>query len=293
MNLIGPEFFVLAGAAVASGVASILVTRMLRAAAQVRPLTHSMPWFMGLVRIPAVLAEPAVWPILSANHALRLERALAAVELEKVLTPASWVGMRLAHAFFVAGMLAVTAPLANVSIFPMALAGFLGGYSVCGVWMRKTRHSLERHIARELPSYLDLLTVCVEAGATLTAGVNQIIEGAPASPLRRYFEHVLREVRGGQLRAHAFERVAALYAVPSLATLAAALGHAESSGMSLGGILRAQGQQRIAERFARAEKLAMQAPVRLLGPLIICIFPCTFIVLSVPIVVRLAEAFGS
>ncbi len=156
---------------------------------------------------------------------------------------------------------------------------------VCGC--ESTRRFLERRIARDLPSYLDLLTVCVEAGATLTAGVNQIIEGAPDSPLRRYFEHVLREVRGGQLRAHAFERVAALYAVPSLSTLAAALGHAESSGMSLGGILRAQGQQRIAERFARAEKLAMQAPVKLLGPLILCIFPCTFVVLAVPIVVRL------
>ena len=159
--------------------------------------------------------------------------------------------------------------------------------------MRKARRSLEYCIARELPAYLDLLTVCVEAGATLTAGVNQIIDGAPDSPLRRYFEHVLREVRGGQLRAHAFERVAALYAVPSLSTLAAALGHAESTGMSLGGILRAQGQQRMVERFARAEKLAMQAPVKLLGPLILCIFPCTFVVLAVPIVVRLAEAFGS
>jgi tight adherence protein C len=159
--------------------------------------------------------------------------------------------------------------------------------------MRNVRRSIEQRIARELPSYLDLLTVCVEAGATLTAGVSQIIDGAPDSPLRRYFEHVLREVRGGQLRAHAFERVAALYAVPSLSALATALAHAESSGMSLGGILRAQGEQRIAERFARAERLAMQAPVKLLGPLILCIFPCTFVVLAVPIVVRLAEAFGS
>jgi tight adherence protein C len=183
--------------------------------------------------------------------------------------------------------------LARMSVVPMALAGFLVGYSLGGLWMRNTRRSLEYQIARELPSYLDLLTICVEAGATLTAGVNQIIESAPDSPLRRYFEHVLREVRGGQLRTHAFERVAGLYAIPSLSTLAAALGHAESSGMSLGGILRAQGQQRIAERFARAERLAMQAPVKLLGPLVLCIFPCTFVVLAVPIVVRLTEAFGS
>jgi len=182
---------------------------------------------------------------------------------------------------------------AHASVVPALLIGFTGGYSLGGFWIRSTRRFIEHQVARDLPSYLDLLTVCVEAGATLTAGVNQVIDGAPDTPLRRYFDHVLREVRGGQLRAHAFERVAALYSVSSLSTLAAALGHAESSGMSLGGILRAQGQQRIAERFARAERLAMQAPVKLLGPLVLCIFPCTFVVLAVPIVVRLAEAFGS
>lgn len=63
--------------------------------------------------------------------------------------------------------------------------------------------------------------------------------------------------------------------------------------MSLGGVLRAQASQRTAERFAEAEKLALQAPVKLLGPLILCIFPCTFIVLSVPVVVRLMEVLRS
>ena len=63
--------------------------------------------------------------------------------------------------------------------------------------------------------------------------------------------------------------------------------------MSLGSVLRAQAAQRTKERFAAAEKLALQAPVKLLGPLILCIFPCTFIVLSVPVVVRLMEVLGS
>jgi len=237
--------------------------------------------------------EPAVRSFLSVSHARRVDRLLASVELERVLTPATWLGMRIVHAVGAALLAAWLAMLAHASIVPLVLAGLSVGCASGGLWMRKTRRSLEQRIARDLPSYLDLLTVCVEAGATLTSGINQIIEAAPASPLRRYFEHVLREVRGGQLRAHAFERVAELYAVPSLTTLAAALGHAESSGMSLGGILRAQGQQRVAERFARAERLAMQAPVKLLGPLILCIFPCTFVVLAVPIVVRLTEALGS
>ncbi|MEO8308945.1 MAG: type II secretion system F family protein [Pseudomonadota bacterium] len=277
----------------ATGVVVILLLQLLRAGRRVQPASQSLPLFMSPLRIPAMLTATAVTPFLSASQLQRIGKVLASVELESVLTPASWIGMRFMHALTTALFAALAAILIGASAIPIALMGCLAGYSLGGLWVRKARRLIEQRIARDLPSYLDLLTVCVEAGATLTAGVNQIIEGAPDSPLRRYFEHVLREVRGGQLRAHAFERVAALYAVPSLSALAAALGHAESSGMSLGGILRGQGQQRIAERFARAERLAMQAPVKLLGPLILCIFPCTFIVLAVPIVVRLAEAFAS
>jgi len=61
-------------------------------------------------------------------------------------------------------------------------------------------------------------------------------------------------------------------------------------GSSIGPILRAQSEQRRAERFQRAEKLALEAPVKMLGPLIMCIFPCTFIVIGFPIVVQLMKA---
>ena len=133
----------------------------------------------------------------------------------------------------------------------------------------------------------------MEAGATLTAGIKLIVDRAPPGDLRHYFERVLREIRSGRPRVQAFARVAADYQSPALDSLAAALVHAESAGMSLGGVLRAQASQRTAERFAEAEKLALQAPVKLLGPLILCIFPCTFIVLSVPVVVRLMEVLRS
>jgi tight adherence protein C len=120
-----------------------------------------------------------------------------------------------------------------------------------------------------------------------------IIEQAPPSPLRKYFERVLREVRGGRTRSQAFMGVASSYGVESLSTLASALAHAEAAGMSIGSVLRSQSEQRNAERFMRAEKLAMEAPVKMLGPLIFCIFPCTFIVLAVPIAHKLLEVLHS
>jgi tight adherence protein C len=171
----------------------------------------------------------------------------------------------------------------------LAPVAFLHG----GLWLRRAQRERERQVTKELPAYLDLLTVCVEAGATLTAAVRLIVEQAPISPLRSYFERVLREVRGGRPRALAFTHVAEQLGIESLSTLASTLAHAEGSGMSLGQILRQQSEQRTTERFVRAEKLAMQAPVKMLGPLIFCIFPCTFIVLAVPIAVKLMEAFAA
>ena len=73
---------------------------------------------------------------------------------------------------------------------------------------------------------------------------------------------------------------------PSITAFTTAVIQAESMGMSLGPVLRAQADQRRSERFLRAEKMAMEAPVKMLFPLIAFIFPCTFIVLFFPIVIK-------
>ena len=75
----------------------------------------------------------------------------------------------------------------------------------------------------------------------------------------------------------------------SFTAFVAALIQAETSGSSLAAALRAQAEQRLNERFARAEKLALEAPVKMLVPLIFCIFPCTFIVLGFPVALRLMQ----
>ena len=77
---------------------------------------------------------------------------------------------------------------------------------------------------------------------------------------------------------------------PGVTNLVAAIVQAESMGMNLGPVLRAQAEQRRSERFIRAEKLAMQARVKMLFPLIAFIFPCTFIVLFFPIAMKLMNS---
>lgn len=253
-------------------------------------VTTRLPLGIRPVYWPAAIIAPSIALLLPAKVQHKTARALDSNGLAPPLTPELWFAARLIH-----GAICTLLPLAigGTEILFGALLTGIAGFMAGGLWLRRVTQDKERRIVRELPAYLDLLTVCVEAGATLTAGVRLIVMQAPDSPLRSYFDRVLREVRGGRPRAQAFVHVAEIHGVESLTTLANALAHAESAGMSLGQILRTQSEQRTAERFARAERLAMQAPVKMLGPLIFCIFPCTFIVLAVPIVVRMLEAFHS
>lgn len=265
----------------------MLAARQWRTARSVDPAMRPPP-LLRLAQPLALLLEPLVDCILLPARRRAVDSRLEALGLAPGLNAVRFEALCLATALVLgAGMLLL--PGLGWLALPAALCAYLLG----GQWLKRQRHLQEQSIARELPAWLDLMTVCVEAGSTLTSGLRLIIEQAPPGPLRDFFERVLREVRGGRPRARAFSHVAALIGNESLTTLASALEHAESSGMSLGQVLRTQAEQRTAERFARAEKLAMQAPVKMLGPLILCIFPCTFIVIGVPIAVRLKEALGT
>jgi tight adherence protein C len=265
---------------------------MLVRAASRNPLpARDSPWpwlirgFLGptrslSLRISVLVPEP---------YLQRLRKQLEATDLYPGVSASDWLALRAGHALSAAAVaFAFAISIRLAPVWPALISGLIG-YLAGGHWLRRLIAENERRIVRELPPYLDLLTVCVEAGATLTAASRLLVEQAPPSPLRKYFERVLREVRGGRTRSQAFVIVADSYGVESLSTLASALAHAEAAGMSIGTVLRAQSEQRSAERFLRAEKLAMEAPVKMLGPLIFCIFPCTFIVLAVPITYRLLE----
>jgi len=247
------------------------------------------PWFIRCALGPARTLRPLIGAVISESHLGRVRARLEAADLYPGVGAVDWLALRTLHALLAGTTtFAVLVTTGTVSVW-LICACALAGYLAAGIWLRRLIVESERRIVRDLPPYLDLLTVCVEAGATLTAAARMIIEQAPPSPLRNYFERVLREVRGGRTRSQAFVSVAGSYGVESLSTLASALAHAEAAGMSIGAVLRAQSEQRSTERFMRAEKLAMEAPVKMLGPLIFCIFPCTFIVLAVPIAYKLLE----
>lgn len=164
--------------------------------------------------------------------------------------------------------------------------GALFGWAYPSIWLRDRITFRRRELLKALPFFLDIITLCVEAGLNLQGAINQAVVKGPKGALRDEFQRLLRDVRAGRTRADALRSMAERLNEPSVTTFAAAVIQAERMGMNLGPVLRAQADQRRSERFIRAEKLAMEAPVKMLAPLILFIFPCTFIVLGFPIVMK-------
>jgi tight adherence protein C len=170
---------------------------------------------------------------------------------------------------------------------PYVLYGsLLLGYFYPEIWLRDVRARRYKAVQKALPVYLDFITMAVEAGLNLTGAINQAMEKGPTGPLRHELFMVVRDLRSGLPRADALRRMEKRLSMMEITSFVGTVIQAEKMGARLGAALRSQAEQRRTERFQRAEKLAMEAPVKLIGPLMIFIFPITFIVLGFPIVVK-------
>jgi len=155
------------------------------------------------------------------------------------------------------------------------------------IWLNdqvKRRHLL---ISRALPYDLDLLTLSVEAGLDFTGALAKVVEKGKQGPLRDEFNLVLKQLKMGKSREEALKTMVNRIDLPAVTQFISALIQADRMGTSLGKVLRIQSVQLRLDRTQRAEKLANEAPVKMLFPLIACIFPTVFLVLFSPIVYSL------
>ncbi|CAM4016511.1 Type II secretion protein F [Bordetella tumbae] len=168
----------------------------------------------------------------------------------------------------------------------MLLAWILGSVVRLRADVRRRRKSIDR----DLPFVLDMMTLCVESGLGLHSALQQAERHGVPGYLREELVHALSDMRAGMPRVAALRALADRCNCPSVHRWIAALIQADGLGMSIGMLLREHASQCRTDRFQRAEKLALEAPVKMLLPLIACIFPCTFIVLAFPIVMQMWQA---
>jgi tight adherence protein C len=230
---------------------------------------------------------------LSAPKRETLQIQLNAAGLAYITTPAEFIVIRrfafvvgIAIALYVIVVLAVRNP------FHVALASSVApfAYMYPDLWLRDTTRRRQTRFEKDFPFFLDVLVLGMKAGLTFTAAVEQAIEQLRESPVRQEFSRYLRETRAGVARRVALDRLAARTLIPAVTNFVASVSQAEETGGSLGEVLADQARQRRQERFLRAEKLANQAPVKMLFPLIALLFPITFIIIGFPIVIQLVDA---
>jgi len=152
------------------------------------------------------------------------------------------------------------------------------------IWLRDQVKKRHQEILSDLPYHLDLLTLCVEAGMDFGAAVARMVDKGKPGALREEFATFLAQLRVGKTRAEALQEMSDRVGLEQLASFLSALVQADRMGSGLGATLRLQADQMRVERFQRAEKLAGEAPVKMLIPLVLFIFPTIWVILGAPLV---------
>ena len=159
------------------------------------------------------------------------------------------------------------------------------------VWLRGLVAKRHLQILKALPNVLDLLTLSVEAGKDFVTALRDILARRPDDELGLELRKALHEIQLGKPRQAALKEMAMRVRQPELTSVMNAIIQSDELGVSIGQVLRIQAEQLRAKRFARAEKLASEAPVKILFPVALLIFPAVFTVVLAPMLMRALEMF--
>jgi tight adherence protein C len=262
----------------------------------------------GSVRIAASreerlsLRERAVAPVVArvAGLMLRMNRRESLEQVQQRLlaaglssvSPSSYVATKglLAGAGFFVGLLfwaSTGSTVGLVLMFGLVAIGYIAPGFVVGSRCRKRRDDVQA----ALPDALDLLAVSVEAGLGFDAAISKLLEHMHG-PLIDEFGLALSEMRVGEARQDALKKLSTRVDSPELSAFVRAIIQADQLGISLGRILRVQAVDSRLKRQAAAEEKAMKAPIKMLFPTVLFIFPAMFIVVLGPAMLQLTKVFG-
>jgi len=254
-------------------------------------LELQQPFLERTLRPLAARLSGAVSRVTSTSFSDRTEKRLALAGNPGEIRVADWLGIKaiaalgFAGGFFVLFGIFGANLIAGIIFIPI---GLMFGYTAPEFWLGGRIKKRKKLILLQIPDALDLLTISVRAGLGFDAALGKVVEKLKG-PLTEEFRRALAEVRVGKARRDALRDIVARTDVGPLTNFIGAIIQAEQLGVSISKVLQVQSEQLRIERRQRAEEMAAKAPIKMLFPLVGCIFPSLFIVILGPAIILIIQ----
>jgi len=226
----------------------------------------------------------------SQSFSVTTEKRLALAGNPGDLRVADWLGIKAVGALVGAGLFFLLFAIVGFMNLPPILRivmipiGLMFGFTIPEFWLGGRVKKRQKAILLMIPDALDLLTISVRAGLGFDGALGKVVEKLKG-PLTEEFRRALAEIRVGKPRREALRDIVARTEVPALTNFIGAIIQAEQLGVSISKVLQVQSEQLRIERRQRAEEMAAKAPIKMLFPLVGCIFPSLFIVILGPAII--------
>ncbi len=254
-------------------------------------LELQQPFIERTLRPLATRLSGFVARVTSQSFTERTEKRLALAGYPGNLRVGDWLGIKAIVALIGSGLLfLVFGILGGNLLMGLALApvGLLFGYTVPEFWLGGRVKKRQKLILLQIPDALDLLTISVRAGLGFDGALGKVVEKLKG-PLTDEFRRALAEIRVGKTRRESLRDIVPRTEVGALTNFIGAIIQAEQLGVSISKVLQVQSEQLRIERRQRAEEMAAKAPIKMLFPLVGCIFPSLFIVILGPAIILIVQ----
>ena len=258
-------------------------------------LELQQPFFDRTIKPLTARLSGSVARITSANFSERTDKRLALAGNPGDMRTGDWLGIKAMGAVAGAGILFLLFGILSGNILNGIVFAVLGlgiGYIFPEFWLSGRIKKRQKLVLIQIPDALDLLTISVRAGLGFDAALGKVVEKMKG-PLVDEFRRALAEVRVGKVRRDALRDIVARTEVQPLTNFIGAIIQAEQLGVSISKVLQIQSEQLRIERRQRAEEMAAKAPIKMLFPLVGCIFPALFIVILGPAIILIVGNLGN
>jgi tight adherence protein C len=287
-------FYAIAGARQVDPVQARLSQLGSMQARTLEELELQQPLFERTLRPLATRLSGLAQRFASPQKVSRTEKRLAMAGNPGDLQTVDFLGLKLVVAailavgFFAAGLLTGSPAFGFVAAIALGALGFF----LPEIWLSRRIKKRQHDVLMAVPDTLDLLTISVRAGLSFDGALAKVVEKVQG-PLSEEFRRSLAEIRVGKVRREALRDIVGRTEVPALSNFIGAIVQAEQLGVPIAKVLQVQSEQLRIERRQRAEELAAKAPIKMLFPLVGCIFPSMFIVILGPAVILIALNMGN